>query len=353
MRFARTTSSGRRSRSRGYCADRRRTCRSSSGPGRRPRGSSASPPRRTPRPRGPRRRHGPRPPRHLRRRAARDRASYQQPPRGQGCAPAQRERRRGPGGRSPSTSTSCATPRGAATSPTARSPDRSRCSTGRLLRLRLPLQAWSASTATRTPSGTRTARARATARDPQGRRERPEHLAGRLPVPRDRDVPLGLPRKPEDRRHPRPLRLPARRQRSPTSTWAGPRRTRRVTGSVSTTPSRAAAPTLNDQVDDTPAQSSPTSGCPAGRDSCPMPGMDPIHNYMDYSYRQLLHEFTPRPERSAPTGCGLPTGPERRYPHELQVRAMQEHESGQCWRIPSLSLQDCARGSDSPLASAP
>lgn len=39
-----------------------------------------------------------------------------------------------------------------------------------------------------------------------------------------------------------------------------------------------------DEVDDTPAQDSPSSGCPVGRDSCPnQEGEDPIHNYMDYS----------------------------------------------------------------------
>lgn len=39
-----------------------------------------------------------------------------------------------------------------------------------------------------------------------------------------------------------------------------------------------------DYCDDTPQQSTATSGCPTGKDSCPSsPGEDPIHNYMDYS----------------------------------------------------------------------
>jgi len=49
----------------------------------------------------------------------------------------------------------------------------------------------------------------------------------------------------------------------------------------------------NDEVADTPAQSSPTSGCPVGRDSCDLPGLDPIHNYMDYSYDSCYFEFSP------------------------------------------------------------
>jgi pregnancy-associated plasma protein-A len=48
-----------------------------------------------------------------------------------------------------------------------------------------------------------------------------------------------------------------------------------------------------DFVADTPAERTPTSGCPAGKDTCDAPGLDPIHNYMDYSYDSCYTEFTP------------------------------------------------------------
>jgi Pregnancy-associated plasma protein-A len=48
----------------------------------------------------------------------------------------------------------------------------------------------------------------------------------------------------------------------------------------------------NDEVEDTPAQAGPTTGCPEGQDTCPAPGTDPIHNYMDYSYDTCYTQFS-------------------------------------------------------------
>jgi len=48
-----------------------------------------------------------------------------------------------------------------------------------------------------------------------------------------------------------------------------------------------------DFVADTPPEMTATEGCPAGKDTSTEPGLDPIHNYMDYSYDGCYTEFTP------------------------------------------------------------
>ena len=48
-----------------------------------------------------------------------------------------------------------------------------------------------------------------------------------------------------------------------------------------------------DLIGDTPAEAEPSFGCDTTRDTCPTdPGLDPVHNFMDYSLDSCMNRFT-------------------------------------------------------------
>ena len=48
-----------------------------------------------------------------------------------------------------------------------------------------------------------------------------------------------------------------------------------------------------DLVDDTPAELDPSNGCDTTKDTCTADGLDPVHNFMDYSPDACMDMFTP------------------------------------------------------------
>lgn len=47
-----------------------------------------------------------------------------------------------------------------------------------------------------------------------------------------------------------------------------------------------------DGIDDTTPQGTASEGCPKSKDTCPLAGADPVHNFMDYGHDRCMKEFT-------------------------------------------------------------
>ena len=49
----------------------------------------------------------------------------------------------------------------------------------------------------------------------------------------------------------------------------------------------------NDRVEDTPAELEPSMTCDVGKDTCESEGLDPVRNFMNYSFDSCMNMFTP------------------------------------------------------------
>lgn len=54
-----------------------------------------------------------------------------------------------------------------------------------------------------------------------------------------------------------------------------------------------------DRICDTPGDAESHGGCPVTSNSCPDPGLDPVHNYMEYTDDTCMNQFTPEQTRRA------------------------------------------------------
>ena len=55
---------------------------------------------------------------------------------------------------------------------------------------------------------------------------------------------------------------------------------------------KGACSASGDFVADTPREAVPQFNCPTGADTCSAPGLDPIHNFMDYTQDSCMNMFT-------------------------------------------------------------